>query len=68
MFFEKKIKHLVNVEKAEKTFREKMQDEKLEKKDVLAMIIAACIVYVPAFLIVCSVFIFFIWLFFLRFT
>lgn len=68
MFFEKKIKDLVNVEKAEKTFKENMKDEKLEKKGILAMLIAALIVFIPAFLIVCAVFIFFIWLFFLRFT
>ena len=68
MFFEKKIIHLVNVEKAEKTFKENMKDEKLEKKDILAMIIAAFLVYIPAFFIVCGVFLFFIWLFFLRFT
>lgn len=66
MLFEKKIKRVVDVEKAEKELEERPDDIELEKKDGPAMLIAALIVFVPAFLLVIGFFLFVIWLFFGR--
>lgn len=68
MFLNKKVKRVLDVEKAEEDFEERMEDVELEKKDRPAMIIAAFIVFVPALLLVIGVFIFVIWLFFGRFV
>lgn len=66
MLFEKKIKRVVDVEKAEKELEERPDVIELEKKDGPAMLIAALIVFVPAFLLVIGFFLFVIWLFFGR--
>lgn len=68
MLFEKKIKRVIDVEKAEEEFEKQMEEEnvELEKKDRLAMILAAFIVFVPAVLLVLGFFAFVIWFFFLR--
>ncbi|WP_310603802.1 hypothetical protein [Anaerosporobacter sp.] len=43
------------------------EKERLQWKDVLAMMIAGIITFVPAILFVCAIFGFFIWFFFIRF-
>lgn len=65
MFF-KKVKRVVDVEKAEEEFEERMQDSELEKGDRPAMIIAALLVFIPALLFVLFLFLAVIWLFFGR--
>lgn len=68
MLFDKKVKRVIDVEKAEEEFEKQMEEEgiELEKKDRLAMILAAFIVFIPALLLVLGVFLFVIWFFFLR--
>lgn len=68
MLFDKKVKRVIDVEKAEEEFEKQMEEEgiELEKKDRLAMILAAFIVFIPALLLVLGVFLFAIWFFFLR--
>lgn len=66
MLFDKKVKRVVDVEKAEEEFDKRMEDVELEKKDPPAMIIAALIVFIPALLFVLGCFLFVIWFFFLR--
>lgn len=68
MLFEKKIKRVVDVEHAEEEFERQMEEEgiELEKKDRLAMVLAAFIVFIPALLVVIGVFLFVIWFFFMR--
>ncbi|HJB90320.1 MAG TPA: hypothetical protein H9763_02505 [Candidatus Eisenbergiella merdigallinarum] len=66
MFFQKKVDRLIDVEKAEQELEEREPVE-LEGKDRLAMILAAILVFVPALLLVIGIFLFLIWLFFLRF-
>lgn len=67
MFFKKKLDRVINVEEAEKRFKEQMEGQELERKDKIAMILAGLIVFVPAVLLVIGIFLFVIWLFFLRF-
>lgn len=43
------------------------EKEKLQWKDLIAMFVAGIITFVPAILLVCAVFGFVIWLFFMRF-
>ena len=66
MFFQKKVDRLIDVEKAEQELEE-WEPVELEGKDRLAMILAAILVFVPALLLVIGIFLFLIWLFFLRF-
>lgn len=66
MLFNKKVKRVVDVERAEEEFEEQMEDVVLEKRDCPAMIIAALVVFIPALLLVIGAFLFVIWLFFLR--
>lgn len=66
MLFEKKVKRVLDVEKAEEEFEERMEGVELDKKDRPAMILAALIVFIPALLLVMGVFLFVIWFFFLR--
>ena len=66
MFFQKKVERVIDVKKAEKELEDR-EDEKLEGKDKIAMAIAAILVFVPALLLVLGIFLFLIWLFFLRF-
>ena len=67
MLFEKKIRRVVDPDKAEEEFEERMEDQELEKTDRPAMIIAGLIVFVPALLLVIGFFLFVIWLMFGRF-
>lgn len=67
MLFEKKIRRVVDPDKAEEEFEERMKDQELEKTDRPAMIIAGFIVFVPALLLVIGFFLFVIWLMFGRF-
>ena len=66
MFFLYNVDRLIDVEKAEQEL-EKPEPVELEGKDRLAMILAAILVFVPALLLVIGIFLFLIWLFFLRF-
>ena len=66
MFFQKKVDRVIDVKKAEKELEDR-EDEKLEGKDKIAMAIAAILVFVPALLLLLGIFLFLIWLFFLRF-
>ena len=68
MLFEKKIKRVVDVDVAEDELEKRMDEEgvELEKKDRLAMILAAFIVFIPAVLLVLGFFALVIWFFFLR--
>ncbi len=68
MLFEKKIKRVVDVDVAEDELQKRMEEEgvELEKKDRLAMILAAFIVFIPAVLLVLGFFALVIWFFFLR--
>ena len=67
MLFDKKLNRIVNTEKSEVEFAERMEDIEVEKNDRLAMIIAALIVFIPTMLFVIAIFCFAIWLFFGRF-
>lgn len=67
LLFSKRLKRVVDPDKAEKEFEERMESQELEKNDRLAMIIAALIVFIPAVLLVIVIFLFVIWLFFGRF-
>lgn len=62
MFFNKKVKRVLDVEKAENDFYEQMEGVELEKADRPAMIIAALIVFIPALLLVIGFFLLVIWL------
>ncbi|MGN0348552.1 MAG: hypothetical protein ACI4DR_03355 [Roseburia sp.] len=66
MLFDKKLKRILDVEKAEEEFEKSMEDVELEKNDRPAMILAALLVFVPALLFVIGVFCLVIWFFFLR--
>jgi hypothetical protein len=66
VFFNKKVKRVLDVEKAEKEFEERMEEVELDKKDRPAMVIAALIVFIPALLLVLGVFLGVIWLMFGR--
>ena len=66
MLFDKKVKRVLDVEKAEEEFEERMEGVGLDRTDQPAMIIAALIVFIPALLLVLGVFVFVIWLFFFR--
>ena len=68
MFFNNKVKRVLDVDKAEEDFEERMEGVELEKNDRLAMIIAPFAVFIPALLLVIGVFVFAIWLFFGRFV
>lgn len=67
MFFLKRLNRVLDVKKAEERFQEDMEKTSLEKKDRLAMILAALIVFVPALLLVVAVFGLVIYFFFFRF-
>lgn len=43
------------------------EKEKIQWKDLIAMFVAGIITFVPAILLVCAIFGFVIWLFFMRF-
>ncbi len=67
MLFGKKINRVVDVKKAEERFAKDREQLPLEKKDKPAMILAALIVFVPAFLLVLAVFALVLYVFFFRF-
>ena len=52
MLFPKKVRRVLDIDKAEKEFKEDFRREELEKSDVPAMIFAALLVFLPAALIV----------------
>ena len=66
MLFDRKVKRVIDVEKAEEEFEERMEDVELDKTDRPAMIIAAFLVFVPAMLFVIGIFGLAIWFFFFR--
>ena len=66
MLFDKKVKRVLDVEKAEEEFEERMEEVELEKNDRFAMIIAALAVFLPVLLLVVGIFLLGIWLFFFR--
>lgn len=66
MLFDKKVKRVIDVERAEEEFEERMEGVELDKNDRSAMIIAAFIVFIPALLFVLGAFLLVIWFFFLR--
>ena len=68
MFFNNKIKRVLDVEKPEAEFEEQMEGVELEKTDRPAMLIAAFLVFIPALLLVIGFFLLVIWLFFGRFV
>ena len=68
MFFNNKVKRVLDVDKAEEDFEERMEGVELEKNARPAMIIAAFVVFIPVLLLVIGVFVFAIWLFFGRFV
>ena len=67
MLFGKKINRGVNVKEAEERFDREREELPLEKKDRLAMILAALIVFIPALIGVLAVFLLVLYLFFFRF-
>lgn len=67
MLFGKKINRVIDVKKAEERFAKDREQLPLEKKDKPAMILAALIVFVPAFLLVVGFFALILYLFFFRF-
>ena len=68
MFFNNKVKRVLDVQKAEEEFEDQMEGVELEKADRPAMLIAAFIVFIPALLFVIGFFLFVIWLVFGRFV
>ena len=68
MFFNNKIKRVLDVEKSEAEFEEQMEGVELEKTDRPAMLIAAFLVFIPALLLVIGFFLLVIWLFFCMFV
>lgn len=67
MFFQKKIKRVIDVKKAEERFEKEIEKTPLEKRDRLAMALAGLIVFVPAVLIILLVFGLVLYFFFFRF-
>ena len=66
MLFGKKINRVIDVKKAEERFAKDREQLPLEKKDKPAMILAALIVFVPAFLLVVGFFALVLYLFFFK--
>lgn len=67
MLFQKKVNRVIDPDKAEEEFEERMEGVELEKNDRLAMILAGFIVFIPALLLVIGVFGLAIWFFFGRY-
>ena len=65
--FLKKVKRVIDVERAEEEFEQRMEDVTLEKNDRPAMILAALLVFVPALLLVLGIFGLALWGFFFRY-
>ncbi len=64
--FNRRLKRVVKVEESEKRFREQLEKEKLEKKDIPAMIIAALLTFLPALILVIGLVLLVSWLLFGR--
>ncbi len=56
MFFKKRIDRIREIKQTEEEFKKNLENEPLEKKDGLALIIAALIVFLPALILVIAVF------------
>lgn len=67
MLFGKKIDRVLNVRKAEERFEKEREELPLEKKDRLAMILAALIVFIPVFLVIVGILLLVLYLFFFRY-
>lgn len=67
MFFRKKLNRVLHVKEAEERFEKDMENTPLEKKDRLAMVLAALIVFIPAVLLVVLAFGLVLYSFFFRF-
>lgn len=67
MLFQKKVNRVIDPDKAEEEFEERMEGVELEKNDRLAMILAGFIVFIPALLLVIGVLGLVIWFFFGRY-
>ena len=67
MFFRKKLNRVLHVKEAEERFEKDIEKTPLEKKDRLAMVLAALIVFVPAVLLVVLIFALVLYFFFFRF-
>lgn len=65
MFWDK-INRIVKPSESEKKFKKTMEETPLEKNDLLAMILAAIITFLPAVIVVILIFLAVIWFFFLR--
>lgn len=65
MFWDK-INRVVKLSESEKKFKKTMEETPLEKNDLLAMILAAIITFLPAVIVVILIFLAVIWFFFLR--
>lgn len=65
MFWDK-INRVVKPSESEKKFKKTMEETPLEKNDLLAMILAAVITFLPAIIVVILIFLAVIWFFFLR--
>ncbi len=68
MLFQKKVDRVIDPDRAEEEFEERMEGVELDKKDPLAMILAGLIVFVPALLFVIAAFALVIWFFFGRYV
>ena len=67
MLFGKKINRVLNVKEAEERFEKEWEELPLEKKDRLAMILAALIVFIPVLILVIAALLLVLYLFFFRF-
>lgn len=67
MFFRKKLNRVLHVKEAEERFEKDMENTPLEKKDRLAMVLAALILFIPAVLLVVLAFGLVLYFFFFRF-
>ena len=67
MFFRKKLNRVLHVKEPEARFEKDMENTPLEKKDRLAMVLAALIVFIPAVLLVVLAFGLVLYFFFFRF-
>ena len=67
MLIKKKLNRVVNVKEAEERFDKEREELPLEKKDRLAMILAALAVFIPVLIGVLAVFLLVLYLFFFRF-
>ena len=67
MFFRKKLNRVIHGKEKDERFEKDMENTPLEKKDRLAMVLAALIVFIPAVLLVVLAFGLVLYFFFFRF-